>query len=587
MLTNPRRIMLLTSTMAIIALIVVAITIRLLYQTAFNEQRVRLQDYVSAQAILFEILNNNKSVNDLESILAKSPFKTLAVGEIESSLELTLARLVANKIEFLLPRVPSSKKSLDLSFNTSVALPMRMALNGNSGTVIGLDYQGVEVVAAFQFIPSLQLGVVAKIDMQEIRRPYVYVALVALVSTFLLLFIGAGLFRYLGSPLLESILEQESRLKSVLNTTVDAIITIDESGLIESFNSTAEKMFGYKASQVTGKNIRLLMPSDYARAHDGYLTNYITTGKKKIIGIGREVTAKTADGKPFPIDLAISETRFQKRRLFTGIIRDLSKYKEAQAELTKVEDEARLLRERLAHVDRIGTMGELATGIAHEINQPLAAIATYTQACIRFVESGTPLEDITETLDKVSEQAHRAGEVIRRLRNFIKKRESQRAQVNINLLIEEMVLFSQSDARLHNVRLDIQLANDLPLVNVDTVQIQQVILNLVRNGLEAMVNTPKQERLLVIHSQQDSEATLLISVRDQGHGINEKQSHLPFEPFYTTKNTGMGLGLAISRSIIVAHGGELHFCPNQPNGTDFHFSLPIVVNLTTHKDPLS
>jgi len=572
--------------MATIALIVVAITISLLYQTTFEEQRVRLQGYVSAQARFVEILNINDPTNDLESILAQSTLERLSVEELGSSVEFTLARRVANKIEFLLPRVPGSKQSLQVPFNASVALPMRRALNGNSGTVIGLDYHGIEVLAAFQYIPSQQLGIVAKIDIQEIRRPYLQGTLVALTSSFLLVIIGTGLFRYLGSPLLGSILEQESRLKSVLNTTVDAIITIDESGLIESFNATAEKMFGYKASQVIGKNIRLLMPGGYARAHDGYIANYKATGKKKIIGIGREVMAMTADGRHFPIDLAISETRFQKRRLFTGIIRDLSEYNKAQAELTKVEDEARLLRERLAHVDRIGTMGELATGIAHEINQPLAAIATYTQACIRFIESGTSPKDIIETLDKVSEQAHRAGEVIRRLRNFIKKRESLRANANINHLIQEVVLLSQSDARLHDVTLEVQLASDLPPVNVDTVQIQQVILNLVRNGLEAMVDTPQRDRRLVIHSHLDSEDILLVSVKDQGQGIDEKQLQLPFEPFYTTKNTGMGLGLAISRSIIAAHGGELLFCPNQPRGTDFHFSLPIVVNLTTEKDPL-
>jgi two-component system sensor kinase FixL len=248
----------------------------------------------------------------------------------------------------------------------------------------------------------------------------------------------------------------------------------------------------------------------------------------------------------------------------------------------KVEDEARALQERLTHFSRLSTMGEMAAGLAHEINQPLSAIATYAQACQRLIRLPEPaLEDVVDALEQINAQALRAGEVIRRLRTFVKNREVRREPVDCTRLLEDLRMLADTDARLHNIRLRIDSEGGLPTVYADPIQLQQVVLNLVRNAIDAMTEVPEERREVLLITRKASEDEIEIVVADHGTGLAPEATEHLFNPFFTTKASGTGLGLAISRSIVRAHGGRLWHTPNAECGARFHFTLPVSPAVTT------
>ncbi len=239
------------------------------------------------------------------------------------------------------------------------------------------------------------------------------------------------------------------------------------------------------------------------------------------------------------------------------------------------EDDARQLQDRLTHFSRLSTMGEMAAGLAHEINQPLSAIATYSQACQRLLRQPEPdIQDVISALEQVNAQALRAGEVIRRLRNFVKNREVKREWVDCGRLLDDLRTLAETDARLHNVQLRIEAEDGLPAVHADPIQLQQVVLNLVRNAIDAMAECPEDRRDIVLMARREGEGEIQVTVADQGSGLAPGAAEHLFNPFFTTKASGTGLGLAISHSIIRAHGGRLWHTSNGPFGTCFHFTLP-------------
>jgi two-component system sensor kinase FixL len=241
----------------------------------------------------------------------------------------------------------------------------------------------------------------------------------------------------------------------------------------------------------------------------------------------------------------------------------------------RAEDEVRRMQERIAHFGRISTMGEMAAGIAHEVNQPLTAIATFARACQRLLASPDfALEDVSAALEQIGQQALRAGEVIRRLRSFVKNREVKREVVGANRLLEDLLTLAQTDARHHGVRIHLQPSVDSPVVQADSVQIQQVILNLVRNSIDAMLDVPEQHREITLRTRIDEEGDIEFMVADRGTGLDEATLAELFNPFFTTKPGGTGLGLAISLSIVRAHGGKLWCRANPLGGAQFFFTLP-------------
>jgi two-component system sensor kinase FixL len=240
------------------------------------------------------------------------------------------------------------------------------------------------------------------------------------------------------------------------------------------------------------------------------------------------------------------------------------------------EDEARQLQDRLTHFARLSTMGEMAAGLAHEINQPLSAIANYAQACQRLLKMPDhDPEDVVAALQQINSQALRAGEVIRRLRLFVKNREVTREPVDCTRLLEDLRTLAETDARLHNVWLRIESEGDLPTVYADPIQLQQVILNLVRNAIDAMADVPEHRREVVLSSRITDDGEIEITVADHGTGLAAEATEHLFNAFFTTKSGGTGLGLAISRSIVRAHGGRLWHTPNEGSGARFHFTLPV------------
>jgi two-component system sensor kinase FixL len=487
----------------------------------------------------------------------------------------------------------------------------------------------------------------------------------------------------------------EDRLSALLDAAVDAMVLIDPVGVVTRFNRAAEKVFGYSADEVVGRNVSMLMPAPYRDEHDGYLGRYLTTSKPHIIGIGREVSAQRKDGSTFPIDLAVGEFRGVGEHGFVGILRDISQRKRQEAELRERSEELRLifentptavtitgvdgsiinanrscetllgyareeligkrhtdlvaeedraalqaeferirhsgesssrevryhtcagqllyalayfgfahdldgrpllmiveivdrsalfaatreaedLRARLAHVGRLGTLGEMVSGIAHEVNQPLTAIANYANAVRRLLLSGQaePAE-MAGILEKIGAQAERAGQVIRGLRSMTRKHEAARARLDCNALVTEVSRLVEFELRASGCKLQLDLAPGLPPVYGDGVQIQQVVLNLIRNGLEAM-NEHASGDSVTVTSSAPAGAFVEISVADSGPGLApDNEEHL-FEPFYTTKAQGMGLGLSICKSIVAAHGGELRYRRHARGGAEFIMRLPTV-----------
>ncbi len=358
---------------------------------------------------------------------------------------------------------------------------------------------------------------------------------------------------------------------AILDTVVDAIIIIDQDGIIDTFNQAAVEMFGYQADEIIGQFVTKLMPEPHRSRHEMYIERYIATGNKKIIGIGRELEAVDKAGNKIPIHLAVSEIHLDGQRRFTGIIRDLS---EQRANREALEEH----RQRLAHVDRLSSMGEMTASIAHEINQPLTAISMYAQAGIKLIERGnTDLKKLQNALDKLNTQSLRAGAIIERIQRFARAQEPQREMMDVNELVIDLVKLTETDARLHDIELVLELDEALPARFGDPIQIQQVALNLIRNAIDAMNEIHcANGRSITIRTRLAPQDLVVVSVSDLGPGVTEEQSDLVFTPFHTTKKDGMGMGLAICRSIIAEHGGSIDFYNNEHAGATFFFNLPEV-----------
>lgn len=494
--------------------------------------------------------------------------------------------------------------------------------------------------------------------------------------------------------------EAPLELLALLDATVDAVILIDSQGKIESFNRSGERLFGYAADEVLGRNVSLLMTATDRDSHDRYMTRYLRTGVPHIIGIGREVEAQRKDGSVFPVFLSVGQIHGTDPPRFIGLLHDITLRREAMAALRRERDranmylemaqvillalstdhrvqlinrkgcdtlarreidllgrdwldvavprdqhtlverelraldagensgdaeryfehevfcpeggrrliawhciamrnpegrltgyfasgeditasrraaeEAAIAQQRMTQVSQLATMGEMAAGIAHELNQPLAAIANYANAATRLagVTPSAADADLREALTQISQQALRAGEIIRRLRALVQNRETRVETADINELAREVLGFIQSDARAHGIQLVADLGSDLPIVSVDRIQIQQVLLNLLRNAIEAIDTSPPNRNTVQIRTRHDGVTTLIVDVIDGGPGVPADLVARIFDPFCTTKTNGTGLGLAISRTIAEAHAGRLFYRDAAEGGAHFTLELP-------------
>jgi two-component system sensor kinase FixL len=358
----------------------------------------------------------------------------------------------------------------------------------------------------------------------------------------------------------------DAHQQSILATVPDAMIVIDAGGTILSFSAAAEAMFGFAGDEAIGQNVRMLMPQPDRDRHDGYIRRYIETGEARIIGTGRVTTALRRDGNSFPIELAIGDARTPEGRVFTGFVRDLTERQQTERRLADLQAE-------LSHISRISAMGSLATALAHELNQPLTAIASYLEGAESLLDSDHA-EDralVREAMAEARAQSLRAGQIVRRLRDFISRGTSEKRIESLRQIVGEACALALTGTGQARVDMDIQLDPAVDPVWVDRIQVQQVLLNLVRNAIDAMGRQSRQR--IEIRSRTADEGSIEISVADNGPGIAAAQLAHLFEPFHTSKESGMGLGLSISRTIIEAHGGRIWAAPSPLGGAAFHFTL--------------
>lgn len=359
-----------------------------------------------------------------------------------------------------------------------------------------------------------------------------------------------------------------AEFQALLDAAVDAIVVIDERGCIVTFSKAAERMFGYRAVDIVGQSVAVLMPEPHRTSHEGYMHRYRDTGEARIIGKGRDVQGRRSNGEVFPVSLSVGEAVEGGQRRFVGIMRDLSAQRAA-------EQRARSLELRLAHVGRFSLMGEMAAGIAHEINQPLSAIATYAQAGKRVLaREPLDLKMVTEICGKIDDQARRAGQVIENLRKFIRKQEIETQSLDVNRVVEDIMNLIEADAHSEGIPVKVTPGQGLPRVRADAVQLQQVLLNLTRNSVDAMRGGLVKERGIQISIGPGERGGVRISVTDHGHGVSRQLGDNIFHPFVTTKRDGLGVGLAISKTIVQSYDGSLTYSDNPAGGSVFTIELP-------------
>lgn len=372
-------------------------------------------------------------------------------------------------------------------------------------------------------------------------------------------------------PTSQSPTVSEARLLSVLDTAVFSIIVADQNGHILIYNKACERMFGWTAAEVFGKNLTILMPPYDASRHDGYLKNYINSGVPKIIGIGREVEGKHKDGTVFPLHLAVGEAATPDGRQFIGILRDLRSEIDAAERLAA-------LQAQLVRMARINAVDEMGAALAHELNQPLTALMLYLQAVTRSVtkRSGADAlpKEISDILEKALAEADRAGKIIHRMRRFVEKRDTVRQSADLSALVEEALEFTVFGSKAREVTIERRVDADLPSIEVDPVQIQQIIVNLLRNAIEAVGASERKVIIIELARRGDD---VILSVEDSGPGVAPEILPELFRAFATGAKGGVGLGLAISKSIAQSHGGDLQVDPGgKGRGARFTLQLPTV-----------
>lgn len=359
----------------------------------------------------------------------------------------------------------------------------------------------------------------------------------------------------------------DALFRTLIGTAVDGIMVIDDGGTVQIYNPACERLFGYTPAEVIGRNVKMLMPEPYRGNHDSYIRNYIHTGEKRIIGIGREVLGRRKDGSTFPMYLSVGEGTDGGRRIFVGIVHDIS---QQQAHDRYIRE----LQQELLHVTRLTAMGQMTSALAHELNQPLTAISNYANAARRTLESVTTQQGAMakDMLEKASGQITRAGEIIRRLREFIEKRESNHTREDINRVVSDAMALALVGAADANIKFEAHLGQNLPRLFIDKIQIEQVIVNLLRNAAESMERS--ERRSLTVSTALTADGFVEVAVSDTGPGLPDDVQRKLFQPFVTTKEKGMGMGLSICRSIVEAHGGHISAAPNSNGGMTFRFNLP-------------
>jgi PAS domain S-box-containing protein len=382
--------------------------------------------------------------------------------------------------------------------------------------------------------------------------------------------------------------ESKDRIDAIVNTAVEAIVTIDQHGIIESFNPAGERMFGYAASEVIGRKVNVLMPPPYREEHDNYLARYLATGQKKIIGIGREAVGLHKDGTTFPIDLSVAEARLGEQRLFVGMIRDISERKWAEEELEKSHatlekalaelqaknDEVKAMTQQLWQAAKLASVGELAAGIAHELNNPLATVSLRIESTL----ARTPPDDPRRrALEIIQQETKRMGDLVANLLQFARRGHEERSTVDVRQELTKAVELIHHHLRKRLVTVTQELAPDTPIIYADRQKLRQVFLNLLTNAGDAMPEGGTLTLRAAPTILDNGKPAVLIEFADTGVGIPAENLGRIMEPFFTTKEEGKGtgLGLAICRRIVQEHYGTIQIVSEVGKGTTVRVVLPV------------
>jgi two-component system sensor kinase FixL len=371
-----------------------------------------------------------------------------------------------------------------------------------------------------------------------------------------------------------SIPDETNPLDVLMDAAVDAIIIVDAKGEILRFNRAAQEMFVYTAEQACGRNVSMLMSDLHGNKHDEYIKRYLDTGQARVIGKVREETGMKSDGSTFPMKLSVGEIKGDEGRgdggsQFISIIHDLSEKRAG-------EEKVRQLEEQLLHADRLVILGELTAGIAHEINQPLTAIAAYADAGRHLVQrsgGGNP-DNLHVICERIAEQSRRAAEVVQRLRKLVRTGSVSKARHDINEIIRNTILLFDYEVKKRRLKLDFFPSAGIDILYVDDIQIQQILVNLVKNGLDAMSAAEQKEGRITIQVKKVGKV-VAIEVQDNGSGVSQADRRHLFESFFTTKPKGVGLGLSICKNIAAAHGGNLRYESPVEGGSRFTLTLPL------------
>jgi len=361
----------------------------------------------------------------------------------------------------------------------------------------------------------------------------------------------------------------EEKFRLAVEASPSAIVMTNQQGKIVLVNAQAESLFGYLRDELIDQPVEILVPERFRASHPAHRAEFCAASQPRAMGAGRDLFARRKDGTERLVEIGLAPIHTQEGILALTAILDITERRRAELELREQQL-------NLVHMSRVSTMGELAASLAHELNQPLTAILSNAQAAQRFLAANpTDLEEVREILKDIVQDNSRAGEVIHRMRALVKKGELDIMPLDLTALIRDVVLLVRSDATLHNIHVSLEVDTHLPPVRGDKVQLQQVTLNLLLNAFDAMHDCPPDKREIHVRAARDGGRMVEITVADHGAGLTIDKLEKIFQPFYTTKHDGLGLGLSISRSIIEAHGGRLWADNNPDRGATFYFTLPV------------